>query len=443
MAEVAAPAPDAAVVEEGPSGPEGPSADELTRPAYTEEETAKILAFFKKREKNPVGFTYTAEGNLETKEGAAAGKKRKPEPAGTIQLKRFVPIDATERAILEEARKDTLAELDIAYEAARDTLRTAWEEYRRTGEMRGVLEANQSVTELDARRSAVRAAVRSISVQGNPVTSKVLLSLRNEKRKLFDTQKDPFQGELYLMSYWDYRPEHEFGKYVPEEAAAAEMKEAEEEEGAIRPEETSYRTKLKDGRIARIFFETDSEFNSFLSPGWGADFVLDSVKYACPLQAYEAERARELNKLELRTSLLKTRSGRTIRMMVRKVEGHPADARGLWFKIYTALYQQHPELKEKLLATGTDALVYAEPREGPSGIGLGDKDSAALDPAKWKGENLCGLAQETVRTRLREESLEEAPEGEAKEQAITEEEQAKAKVGAIINARRNAGAGAP
>jgi predicted NAD-dependent protein-ADP-ribosyltransferase YbiA (DUF1768 family) len=246
---------------------------------------------------------------------------------------------------------------------------------------------------------------------------------------------------LTLVSYWEFRPEHELGKYVPEEAAAAEEKEAEEEEGAIRPEETAYRSKLKDGRTARIFFDTDSDFNGFLSPMWPVEFVMDSVKYACPVQAYEAERARELNKLELRTSLLKTRSGRTIRMMTRKTEGHPADARGLWFRIYTAVYQQHPELKEKLLATGTDSLVFADPREGPSGIGLGDKDSAALDPAKWKGENLCGLAQETVRTRLREESLEEAPEGEAKEQAITEEEQQKAKVGAIINARRNMGAG--
>jgi len=90
-----------------------------------------------------------------------------------------------------------------------------------------------------------------------------------------------------------------------------------------------------------------------------------------------------------------------------------------------------------LLATGSDTLVFADSREGPSSIGLAEKDSAALDPAKWKGENAVGLAQETVRTRLREGTLEEAPQAEEVDAAvITEEEQAKAKVGAIINARR-------
>ena len=106
-------------------------------------------------------------------------------------------------------------------------------------------------------------------------------------------------------------------------------------------------------------------------------------------------------------------------------------------KIYTAVYETYPNLKAKLLATGSDTLVFADVREGPSGIGLAEKDSGTLDPAKWKGENAVGLAQETVRTRLREGTLDEAPQArEVKNEVITEEEQAKAKTGAIINARR-------
>ena len=97
----------------------------------------------------------------------------------------------------------------------------------------------------------------------------------------------------------------------------------------------------------------------------------------------------------------------------------------------------------KLLATGTDALVFADVREGPSGIGLAEKDSGVLDPNKWRGENAVGLAQETVRTRLREGELEEAPvNATPNNSVITEEEQEKAKVGAIIaNARRSKGPG--
>jgi hypothetical protein len=163
---------------------------------------------------------------------------------------------------------------------------------------------------------------------------------------------------------------------------------------------------------------------------------MEGTRYSSAIQAYEAERAKELGMNELRASLLKTRSARTIRLMTRAVKGHPSDAKGLWVKIYTEIYQQSPALKQKLLATDTDTFVYADIREGPSGIGLAEKDSAALDPAKWKGENAVGVAQETVRTRLREGTLEEAPEGDVRESVITEDQQKKAKVGAIINARR-------
>jgi hypothetical protein len=122
---------------------------------------------------------------------------------------------------------------------------------------------------------------------------------------------------------------------------------------------------------------------------------------------------------------------------VRQVKGHPADAKGLWLKIYTAIYETYPNLAAKLLATGSDTLVFADSREGPSAIGLAEKDAAALDPAKWKGENAVGLAQETVRTRLREGTLDQAPQAANADAAvITEEEQEKAKVGAIINAKR-------
>jgi hypothetical protein len=121
------------------------------------------------------------------------------------------------------------------------------------------------------------------------------------------------------------------------------------------------------------------------------------------------------------------------------VTNHPADAKGLWLKIYTNIYQQPAAPKAQLLATGTDALVFADIREGPSGIGLAEKDSGVLDPTKWKGENAVGLALETVRTQLREGTMEEAPANAAPNEAsITEEEQAKARVGAFVNnARRN------
>ena len=160
----------------------------------------------------------------------------------------------------------------------------------------------------------------------------------------------------------------------------------------------------------------------FRSPLWAATLVIRETRYNFPVQAYEAERAKELGKEDLRRAIMQATSPQTIRLATRKETAHPADARGLWLEIYTAVYQQAPALKEQLLATGTDALVYADPREGPSGIGVDEESPSVLDPTKWKGENVVGTVLETLRTRMREETLAEAPVGPVNEHAITEEE---------------------
>jgi predicted NAD-dependent protein-ADP-ribosyltransferase YbiA (DUF1768 family) len=243
------------------------------------------------------------------------------------------------------------------------------------------------------------------------------------------------------MCFYTFPAEVDQGKYVPNAAVQQEMQEDEEEASLDKANQALYRQKLKDGRFARIFYDTDSETNGFMSPMWSVEFTLNSggvdSRYSSPLQAYEVERAKEFGKSELAVSLMKTRSARTIRLLTRQAYGHPSDAKGLWLKIYTAVYETYPILKAKLLATGSDTLIFADVREGPSSIGLAENDSGSLDPAKWKGENAVGLAQETVRTRLREGTLAEAPQATTVSNAvISEEEQAKAKVGAIINSRR-------
>ena len=431
---VAAIAPDPPVPIEAPKDPyEKPVADSIQK-------------FFRNRAKDQVKYGFTADGDLEIKD-----------PAGTIQLKRFLPLEPSERALLEEYRLETLADLETEYEIERVALAAAWEGYRTTGTMRPVLAANQRVAELDARRSAIRSAVRGITTIHNPTTNEVLLDQRYEERKLFGgkdtfgkltermsqfgqdinkmkTKYDPFEKQLARMFFYDFKPEHDQGKYVADEGVA-DAEAAEEDE---QPSELVFRQTLKDGRKARIFFDTDSDVNGFLSPMWPVEFTMDETRYFTALQAYEAERAKELGMDELRASLLKTRSARTIRLMTRKVTAHPADAKGLWLKIFTQIYQQTEALKAKLLATGTDALVFADVREGPSGIGLAEKDSGALDPSKWKGENAVGVAQETVRTQMREGGLGDAPAADnVKESVITEEDQKKAKVGAIVNNFRN------
>jgi predicted NAD-dependent protein-ADP-ribosyltransferase YbiA (DUF1768 family) len=403
--------------------PIGPPEDPYEPPVHD-----SIKAFFRKRSKKGglEGHTFTPDGNLEIKD-----------PAGTIQLKRFLPLEPADREALEEYRLDTIAVLEEEYAKERRALREAWEDYYNTGETREVLAANKRVAELDARRCSIRSAIRNIIPIENPAIREVILNNPYETRRMYKIG-DPFDQELMRLCFYDFKPEHDMGKYIVEQNVAAELAAGEAEAAAGEPNELLYRQSLKDGRRARIFFDKDADVNGFLSPMWPVDFTMGDTKYCMALQAYEVERAKELGMNELAASLLKTRSARMIRLMTVKVKAHPANAKGLWLKIYTEIYQQTEALKARLITTGTDTLVYADVREGPSGIGLAEKDSGVLDPTKWKGENAVGVAQETVRTQMREGELAEAPVNKDAKGVITEEEQAKAKLGAIIQARRSA-----
>ena len=399
---------------------------------YDKVRLAAIAKFFTLRKKLPSQYIFNADGNLEVKEGV--GKAKSKMPPGVIQLAHFVPLEASEREAIEEARRAALAELDQAYEEENAALEQAWEDYRSTGAMRAVLSSNQRMTELDARRCAIRAAVRDVMYIENPVVKQIILSDRYEERKMFGNG-DLFDKEIARLSLYTFRPEVDQGKYLMDEGDRPEVKEAEVVDEILTTQ------RLKDGRAARVFYDVDSDANGFLSPMWIVDFTMNvgkDMRFSSAIQAYEYERAKELGNAPLAESLLKTRSPRTIRLLTRKVEGHPADVRTLWMKIYTAIYEQHPNLKARLLATGSDTLVFADIRQGPSGIGLADKDPAALDPAKWKGENIVGVAQETLRTRMREGGDETAASAPAVGGSITEDEQKKGKIAAIIHARRAA-----
>jgi predicted NAD-dependent protein-ADP-ribosyltransferase YbiA (DUF1768 family) len=202
-------------------------------------------------------------------------------------------------------------------------------------------------------------------------------------------------------------------------------------------EDGQTRRRLRDGRMARIFFDVDDGPNMFLSPCWPVEFTMEDTRYFTGMQAFEAERAREAGQEGLRANILRTRSTRTMRFLTKKFETQPKAVKDLWLRIFTAIYQQHPELKERLLNTGTDALVFADIRQGPSGAGFGEQTKEILDPARWTGENALGLALETLRYQFREGTAKEAAETDApNESVITEEEQQKAKVGAIIQAKK-------
>lgn len=63
-------------------------------------------------------------------------------------------------------------------------------------------------------------------------------------------------------------------------------------------------------------------------------------------------------------------------------------------------FEQHPELAERLVGTGSALLCYANPTERIWGIGVADDHPNACHPTRWPGLNLLGVALTVVRTQL-------------------------------------------
>lgn len=78
------------------------------------------------------------------------------------------------------------------------------------------------------------------------------------------------------------------------------------------------------------------------------------------------------------------------------VESRIVVKRGTLFK-----FTQNPDLRQAMLDSGDKIIVEASPYDKIWGIGLGEDDPRALDPAQWQGLNWLGEAVMDVRKILR------------------------------------------
>lgn len=64
-------------------------------------------------------------------------------------------------------------------------------------------------------------------------------------------------------------------------------------------------------------------------------------------------------------------------------------------------FTQDPKLRDFLLSTGDIILVEASPYDNIWGIMMEETDENALNPLKWRGQNLLGFALMEVRDKIR------------------------------------------
>ena len=397
---------------------------------YDTKTATQIKSFYRFQRKKPAQYKRGEDGslNIYTKDGALES---------SIQLKGYRTMTSEERDAMDTFRIEKLAALDLLYEEKRRALLKAYADYKSTGNALAVVRANQEVNTIELQRVQTRSAVRGVKQIPMPKTNEVIFDEPYEQRKLLGSGeifggKDILSDGIFVLERRNFPATLFYGRYEDLGMASAAPVQASTSDNEGAPT-----VRLTTGMAARLFFNPEDPQNGIFSPLWGVDFVYKETQYSSAFQAYEASRMEEQGQMEVRAKILKTRSARTIGIQTRKFTAPAKNPQALWTGILTEVYNQHPELTDKLVQTGQDALVYADPLVGGGGIGLSADNPKILDPANWKGENVVGRVLESVRAAARETGAREAaPPPEAKEKVISMEEQEAAKKGAIIRARR-------
>lgn len=142
-----------------------------------------------------------------------------------------------------------------------------------------------------------------------------------------------------------------------------------------------------------------------LSQWYQCPFVVEGQYYNCAEQYMMADKARIFGDEEIRQQILAEYSQMAMKKLGRKVRNYDDE---IWkekrfdvvVKGNIAKFSQNEKLLDFLLSTGNNILVEASPKDTVWGIGLDESSPEAIQPRKWKGENLLGFALMEVRDIL-------------------------------------------
>lgn len=134
-------------------------------------------------------------------------------------------------------------------------------------------------------------------------------------------------------------------------------------------------------------------------------FRVDGRDYICAEQYMHAEKARLFGDIAMADRIMASDSPHEHKMMGARAAGFEQD---LWDAHKVAIvtagnlakFGQNAGLRRRLLETGDAILAEANSKDFIWGIGLAEDDPAALDPARWQGQNLLGQILMSVRTAL-------------------------------------------
>ena len=346
----------------------------------------EIGAFYKKRGKAKTfkDYSYTPEGNLIITD---------QEPPKTIALRKFRPLTDEELQKINEERGQKIISAEEAFDKTSDLLRKAYVRYKEGGSAADVVRINKLVKAAEQQRNKAMYPERFITIEPNPEVRSIIFEQKYEQRKM--------GHDVFLLKYMPYSKKDLFGHYVG-------------------PEETKMEGGSDDEHVITVMstlIESPEDKDlGYLHPCYMKDFSYGGVTYAFPLQAFEVTRLKGLKQDSLVEEIMKTRSPRTVKNIAARDSTLAQNAYELWSAILKAFYQQHQDLAKKLEETGDNLFRLAENASATS-------------------QYLKALF--SLRASLRESQPTDVEVPVATSSVITEEQQKRNKLAAIMRANKN------
>lgn len=145
---------------------------------------------------------------------------------------------------------------------------------------------------------------------------------------------------------------------------------------------------------------------SCFSQWWKSNFKIEKIEYKTAEHYMMAEKARLFDDLETRQKIIECNTPAEAKKLGRTVKGfHQTIWEAERFEIVKKgnyhKFLQNRELLNFLIQTDKRVLVEASPVDPIWGIGIAENHHDALNPRKWRGQNLLGFALMEVRDELK------------------------------------------
>jgi ribA/ribD-fused uncharacterized protein len=142
-----------------------------------------------------------------------------------------------------------------------------------------------------------------------------------------------------------------------------------------------------------------------LSQWWPAAFTVDGIAYPTAEHWMMAGKAQLFGDPDGWAAVLAAKDPGGAKAAGRRVRGFDeqrwhAARYDLVVAGNRAKFDQHPDLRQFLLTTGSKVLVEASPYDRIWGVGLAATSDDVHRPSAWRGRNLLGFALMDVRERL-------------------------------------------